>query len=561
MDLNAIMTNIYGENASQSFDALGFKGGNIGIHRQNANIKYLDDANSESPTNTITNQEIESSYKASKIYDTLPDLTFSGGAKKRGGAITVDHVYPSAEYIDDADLKTFIKEFYLHYLVTNAHKNLILIVPTSATLKKLISDFKAALKKEGVEELSTEASKYAAKCDCEFKNYIFDVYGKSSNNNDGFPYQVDSSFPSKGLSDIYRRTNRASRQYFFKFNSKDKIEVANNDKMTGAGTLKLIGKCDRNVLVLCGDIPSPSEVKSKVVKASLAGGAKRNILRHEFLKCVKKYDDLDSGAYEFVARVAKASSPSNVAKYYSGDFVHSAFSIISASETDPTTETTQIETGPMKDDEIENVHESIVEQYHPVKNIVKMDKVAIVLPKLLRESCKQSNSGKSSNKLFISNLNHMYSAIHAPKYMLYADAATALTKHNDSYDGVKNALNIMSEMESIDEDKEGSMSGGYLTTSYGHDKSTPLIRSVYSALSTSPFIGSIAREFTPILMTNIKHSAFEDHNMNDKDDDDDNIMPEKTESNVCPTCGDPKCDGSCSKSKPSESDFDIRAFF
>ena len=550
MDLNAIMTNIYGEKASQSFDALGFKGGNAGIHHQKANIKYLDDTKDDSPTS----QEIKSSYRASKIYNVLPsDLTFSGGTKKYGGVITDDHVYPSAEYIDNGDLKTFIKEFYLHYLVSNAHKNLILIIPTSATLKKLISDFKAALKKEGIEELSAEASKYAAKCDCEFKNYIFDVFGRSSNNNDGFPYQVDSSFPSKELPDIYRRTNRASRQYFFKFISKNKIEVANNDKMTGAATLKLIGKCDRNVLVLCGDIPSPSESKSKVVKASLAGGAKQNILRHEFLKCVRKYDDLDAGAYEFVARVAKASSPSNIAKYYSGDFVHSAFSIIAASETDSDTETSKIETGPIDNDEIETIHESIVEQYHPVKNVVKMDKVAVVLPKLLNESCRQSNSAYSSNKSFISNLNHMYSAIKAPKYMLYADTATALTKHNESYDGVKNALNIMSEMEAVGE--ENSMSGGYLTTSYGRNNSTPLIRSVYSALSTSPFIGSVAREFTPILMT--KHSAFEDHNMNEKDDDDE-IMPEKTDSKICPSCGDPKCDGSCSK---SESDFDIKAFF
>ena len=559
MDLNAIMTNIYGESASQSFDALGFKGGSK-IQHQKANIKYLDDANDDSQMNAITSQEIKSSYRASKIYDTLSDLTLSGGSKKYGGAASVEHVYPSAEYIDDADLKTFIKEFYLHYLVTNAHKNLILIIPTSATLKKLIADFKAALKKEGVEELSTDASKYAAKCDCEFKNYIFDVFGRTSNNNDGFPYQVDSSFPSKPLPDIYRRTNRASRQYFFKFNSKDKIEVANNDKMTGAGTLKLIGKCDRNVLVLSGDIPAPSETKSKVVKASLAGGAKRNALRHEFLKCVRKHDDLDAGAYEFIARVAKASSPSKIAKYYSGDFVHAAFSIIAASETDPDADGTGVETEQINDDEIESIHESIVEQYHPVKNIVKMDKVAIVLPKLLHESCRQSGSGKSSNKSFISNLNHMYSAIKAPKYMLYADAATAITKHNDSYDNVKNALNIMTEMENIDASVDGSMSGGFLTSTYGRDNSTPLIRSVYSALSASPFIGSIAREFTPILMTNIKHSAFEDHNMNDKDDDE-SIMPEKNEPTRCPKCGDPKCDGSCSKSNLSESDFDIRAFF
>ena len=61
-------------------------------------------------------------------------------------------------------------------------------------------------------------------------------------------------------------------------------------------------------------------------------------------------------------------------------------------------------------------------------------------------------------------------------------------------------------------------------------------------------------------MSNIKHSAFEDHNMNDKDDEDDELLSTKNEK-TCPKCGSPECDGSCSKSNLTENDFDIRAFF
>ena len=544
MDLNAIMSNIYGEGSSQNFNSLGFSGGNIQRHQ--ANVKYLDET---SEPNKHPVDEYEQSYRASKIFNSFHDITLSGGASDS------NHVYPSAEYINNEDLQTFIREFYLHYLVIKANKNMLLVVPSSATLKKLVADFKALLKKEGIQEMSPDASRFAAKSDLPFKQYIFDVYGRSSPNNDGFLYQVPDTFPDKGSSEVYRRTNRASKQYFFRFNSASKIEVANNEKLSGASTLKFLGKCDRSVLVLQGDIPPAAESKGKVVSASLQGGSKSNPLRHQFMKCVKNANSIDDGAYEFIARVSHATGASKVAKYYSGDFTHSAFSIIAANELNE--DNFSFDTSAKLD--LENEHAQLVDNYHPVKNIVKMDKVAAVLPKILNDATTHAKSGPEANTLFIANLRKMYGAIKAPKHMLYADIAASLTKSNDSPDSVRNALSIISAVE--DAENNTSMAGGsiYSTGVKSDSKvSTSLIRSVYSAISASPFIGSIAKEFTPLLIQpSFKHSAFEDNNMELLNEDNEQ---EKNESK-CPCEGKNGCD--CDKPKDAipESDFDIKAFW
>lgn len=539
MDLNAIMSNIYGEGSSQSFDSLGFTGGNIKRHA--ASIKYLDD-NTPSNENT-TNDAIMQSYKASKIFDSFHDITLTGGAAEK------DKLYPSAEYIENADLQKFIKEFFLHYLIINAHKNMILIVPTSSTLNRLVSEFKALLDKEKIEQCSPQASRYAAKADLAFKNYIFDVYGRTSPTNDGYLYQVPVDFASKGGKDIYRRTNRASKQYFFKFEGSNKISIADNEKFTNANQLKLLGCCDRAVIVLQGDVPPSSQGKSKVVSAQLSGGNKQKILRSFFKKCVGRNSSLDEAAYEFVARVAKASGAEKVAKYYSGDFAHAAFSILAAEEYGA--DNFSYDCG--EDLDQDQVHSAIIDNYKPTKSIVKMDKVAAVMPKLLKDATTRAIDGANANKLFISNLHKMYSAINAPKYMLAADVATAMTKESESEEAVDAACDTLATIEQTDENN--SMCGGSVFSSGLMKRGaiqTPLIRSVYSALSNTPFIGVVAKEYTPLLLaTNMKHSAFEDHNVEILAEDD-----TKPNDN-CPECG----EGKDPVKETAEPDFDIKAFF
>lgn len=557
MDLNTIMSNIYGENAPQNFDSLGLSGGRVTYKR--ANIKYLDE-DRKPPIGNIDGEEselaIHQSFKASKL------MSIVGGKLKKNDA----SIITSAEYVEDSDCQTFIKEFYLHYLITNPHKNMLLVIPSSSTLKTMVSDFKDRLKKEKIEPYTVEASRFAAKNDLPFKNYIFDVYGKDTNDNAGFVYQVPRDYPDKAVSDILRRTNRSSKQYYFKFGASGKITVSDSDKFSKTADLKFIAKCDRDVHVVKGDLPTISaSKKSKVISASLAGGAKnKHMLAHEFLRSVRKYNNIDDAAYNFIARVSKASSPSNVAKYYSGDLVHCALSIIADNKLD-IIEPSQNEIL-NEDDE----HGKIIDNYTPKKSIVKMDKVKAVLPKILKYS-EHSSTPQQANTTFVQSLSKMYSTVNAPDWMMKADVATSLIKNDDSIMGVKHAIETMNDIdcnngcpcEGKGDDLNLSLSGG---VKINGKMSTPFINSVYSALSSSPFIGLVAKEYTPLLNNSQKvdsKSAFEDKiNFDNENDDDLNIssIEEKNDDNE--NHEEVKEDNETKEDDGVEPEaFDIKAFF
>ena len=482
MDLNNIMRNIYGENAPQNFDSISLSGGKI--ERRRSNIKYLDDSND--PINDPTTDNAEYSYKASKIYSEYGDfMTLSGGAANSNGK-----VYPSAEYVPDESLKKFINEFYLHYLISNIHKNTILIVPSDSTLKSMIDDFKAKLKSEKIDECSPDASRYAAKNDLPFKNYIFDVYGKDSPNNEGAPYQIPSEFPATGSKETFRRTNRLSNVYFFKFESESNIKVANNEKMSNASSLKFIAKADYDCFILKGDIPPAVEGKSSNV-ITLSGGSKKHVLRSHFMSLVRKYDDLDEAAYNFIGSFKDANK---IANYYSGDYIHSAFSILAdEGNTDGFAFDEDVD-----EDDVADFHSQLIDNYSPHKSQIKMNKVCDVLPRILKNT-KMAKSGLEASKSFISTLHKMYGTTSAPSYMMKADIATALCKRNGGVQGVRNAFQIMDEVDNIDSNAMSNDS--YLNSSIELGEksiSSPLVNTIYNAISSSPFIGSMAREYTPM---------------------------------------------------------------
>lgn len=561
MDLNSIMSNIYGENAPQNFDSLSLSGGKINYKR--SKIKYLDESIQSDNNDTTNSIEADYSFKANKIFPTLGNLfSISGGATK-------STIYPSAEYVEDSGLKTFIKEFFLHYLVSNIHKNTILIVPSDSTLKKMVDDFKSKLKSENIEEYSPDASRYAAKTELPFKNYIFDVYGKETPDNDGFPYQVSSEFPSTGMTDVLRRTNRLSKVYFFKFVSESEIKVATNEKMSGASSLKFLAKADHDCFILKGDVPAVSEGKSSnIVTATLSGGNKSNYLRNYFLSLVSKYNnDLDMASYDFIGVIGAAgddiqNEAKKLSKYYSGDYLHTAFSILSDNQ--------EFDINKDADEnDINDVHSAIIDNYTPKKSLIKMNKVYDVLPRIYK-NCKSAKSGLQASKIFISTIKKMYETISAPPYMIQADIATAMCKQNNSLQNVRNALHIIDEIKRIDDNPsafDGPDNNSYFNSSIKMSDKTvisPLVSTVYGAISSSPFIGSVAREYTPMLLSTPKrsHKSFkpkasfeEDKNINQDDegtlqfsilnDDDSSPISKQNENSV----------------KDIDIDFDVKSFF
>lgn len=572
MDLNSIMSNIYGENAPQSFDSLHLSGGNI--VRRVAKIKYLDD---DTKSTTTDNDDVSSyiaaaySYRANKISPIINNaFSISGGAKQT-------KIYSSAEYIEDEGLKAFIKEFDLHHKVVNTKRNTIFVIPSKTTLQKMIDEFKDKLKKEGIEEYTQEASLYSSKTDLPYKNYIFNVYGKNGENNDT-NYHVPAGFPDTGeYETILIRTNLLSNIYYFKFISESEIRVSANENMTKYSTLKFIAKAANECFILKGDLPPASDKKaSNVVTATLSGGNKKNYLKNYFLSLVQKNEeDIDSAAYKFIGAIGAAEddiqeTAKKLSKYYSGDYLHTAFSILADNQEFDVNEN-------VKDKTVDKVHSAIIDYYKPKKSVVKMNKVNEVLPMIYR-NCKSSPSGKEASKMFVSTLKKMYNTISSPSYMMRADIATALCKQNSNYQSVRNALNVIDEVKKI-EDNPTAFDGPENNSSYFNSSIrlnnrsviSPLVSTIYGAISSSPFIGSIAKEYTPLLMTKSKsHKEFkpkkafeDDKNVDDNDDvlrfsilNDEDTNKEKTKEN----------DEERTKEKTKEdvdsvADIDIKSFF
>lgn len=507
MDLNTIMSNIYGESSPQSFDHITLTGGNA--RRSNGpRIRYVDSTVSPS------SQSFRATKLMSSIASSFPSL--SGGAKS-----TDTLTYPSAAYVKDSDLQTFIREFYLHYLVSNAHRNLILVIPESVTLSKMVDDFKAKLRAEGirVDEPTPEASRYAAKSDLPFKNYIFDVYGK--NENDGMPYHIPSTFPDSGETEVLRRTNRLSNIYYFKVSSKSDIKVSSSENMSNAVTLKFVARCDNDVFVLRGDLPKPNESRSSniVTASSMSGGAidRRSTLKRMLVKLSERYHDVNQAAYDFIA--AAASTPSSIrniaSNYYSGDYLHTALSMIADN-----TCSLPINVG-MSGGNIDAIHSRLIDAYTPRKSNIKFDKVNQVIPAIAKNA-RKARSGKDANAAFFKTLREMYNTTNAPKWMMYADVATAMCRRNPTPDGLRNAIDAIGKMEAIENGGDG-MSGGYSNSTLrlsNHIVSSPFLEEVYGAVSATPFVGMVAREYTPIPMRTYRRSvvrgAFEDaHELDD----------------------------------------------
>lgn len=534
MNLNRIMDNIYGDSSSQSFDGVSLTGGHV-EHRR-ARIRYIDEP---AASNSRVPSYSELSSKANKIYDYMNDDDSFGFSISGGGVSNPTHassaksetVLASMDFVDDEDAKLFIKEFHLHYLVNNAHNNSIYVIPTSATLKKLVSDLKAKLKEENIEPYTDQAGKYISTSDLPFKNYIFDVYGKDSKNNEGFDYQVTSDFPNTGMSTVLRRKNRLSIPYFFKFASKDDIKVSTNSKMSNPKSLEFVAKCARDCFILRGDIPpaTDSGKKSNVVTPTLSGGAKANNLRSLFKSFVRKYDgDIDQAAYDFVSTVALSEAENtgdidqaaaHMAKAYSSDFVHSAFSVLAADDYDPV----NIDDGEYDTKDIDEMHEAIISAYQPKSMNINLDHAKSAIKAAYLRS-KSAKTGMEASKMMVSDMMRMYGKY--PVSMFKADLATALVKRNQSEDTIDYAFDMMDAIDAANSSTPTpSLAGGSLDSQMTFDDgvSSGLTNAIYSAFSASPFIGVNARGYTPMLLNKSRkrkrvmkkrfsNQAFEDNN-------------------------------------------------
>lgn len=534
MSLDNIMSNIYGQGATQSFDRVQLLKNRYSLQRRSANIKYIDMPTESKNDPVAVQSKMLGRYKNNKM-SSNDDYTLSGGSLENqsrqfntfmyGGksASNLDAKPVLPEYVSDPELKEYIHTFHLYYATINSHPNTILVCPPKQKLTEMINAFKADLKKNNINSVTIEASKYASKTtNLPHKQYWFDVYGHTSVNNNEFEYKVPEGFPNINDKIIVRRTNRLSNVYYFEF-SKGKVRVANNSAMEGAKDLKLLARCENSFYVFKGDLPAPMDkdsTRSNVITAEmmhLTGGAIKNDfvmnklrLRSYFNTLVRKYNnDLISASEEFIPAVGLAeventgdlsSSARKIAKYISANPLHGAMSILSSEE--------EIE-APLEDciydpKDLDQMEDAILTSYEPKFARIDKNKAKQCIRANYLNSIKSTDRPLDATRNFVSAIKKVYG--NNPSTMFKADIATGILSSRkvnnetlqytydvmDSVDDMlnNNSSNSRMEMNSNPLFKyQANVAGG---------ASSALMNTIYNALMYKPFTGTEAKSATPM---------------------------------------------------------------
>lgn len=504
MNLDNIMSNIYGEDSSQSFDKVNLLKMQYVINRKAANVRYIDVSNDNKPTTVSYRRPVQ-----------VQKYNLTGGAVNN--ATTPLFLDANPFHVKDKELQDFIHTFHLEYLMANPNSNSFIVIPSAKVMKELKDDYYAELKNNNITDYdSVEASRLAAKCDkLKFKNYLFDVHGKN-NGNDGYSYRLDATYPETKFNDVLRRTNRADNIYYWKFNGAN-AEVSASKKFTKPSILQLVGKCARSVFVFKGELPAAASndrlKNTNVVTASLSGGAKRNNnlgLREYFNKLLRKYNnDIYAAADEFVPTIglAEVSQTGNVkavaqkiANYSSANLVHTAMSMLFADDNNSFNNIDLDDIESFSAEDHNAMVDAIVNEYQPKNKSINMKTAVDAITSLYNKSTTSHNPYEAS-KQFVSDVMKMYGKFQPS--MFKADVATALLNthrvNDSSMNFVYNVVDSMSDL--INHSNYTSTSSNPLfkeQMSTRKGVTSGLTAAIYNAYNQQPFIGVAAKCGVPM---------------------------------------------------------------
>ena len=509
MSLDNIMSNIYGEASSQHFDKVSLLKTQFKLSKRSGAIKYLDNE----PV------QVRSLYIPSGGNQSF---NLTGGSKHNyaGGGKTVEEV-ASVEAISDSAVTNFVNTFHLNKLLLNAHPNTVLVVPGSSQMKKYEEEFTEACVKGGVKNTSSpEAAKIAAKDETlTYKNCVFDVYGRDSSDNAGFPYKIPVDFANSNSSEVFRRTNRFDNVYYFKVDGGE-LTVSANKSMSGAKSLTLVGRFPPSCLVFKGDLPSAeSKVKgSNVATASLSGGAKRLGLRNYFNQLIAKHDnDIHAAAEEFVPSVmlAEVTRSGNIAKaaekvanYCSADIVHSAMSILfSDADAEGFNDIGFDDVEGFSASDLDAANKAILDHYTPKGKAIAANTALSAIKSLYAKST-SAGSPMEASRSFVSDIVRMYGKY--PISMFKADVATSILSSHRVNDSTMS--HIYSLADSINDLANRTNYSGQSTNPLFKEQvsthagvTSALTNAIYNAFTFRPFIGINAKCGTPMFM---KHNHY-----------------------------------------------------
>ena len=202
----------------------------------------------------------------------------SGGAKKKRRGGDVDSTIYATPYfyiITKPDAQKWIDACGLSVPAQHPQTRAIIVLPPKEKMKAQIKEVQDALDKEGIKFGTTKANEFINTHKFEAQDYCLNVYGASSPDNEGMPYAVPKGFPDTGSDETVRRTARSSGVFYLRFSKADAIKCGTNKDFSGeTTTLEFVAKCEKDVYILSGTMPTPTEesVKPQRNVVTMTGG-------------------------------------------------------------------------------------------------------------------------------------------------------------------------------------------------------------------------------------------------------------------------------------------------
>ena len=424
-----------------------------------------------------------------------------GSSKINGGISSYEDVaYP--EYIKNEDWKLFIESFYLIRKVINSKSSSIYVIPPHDKLEKMIKDFEAQMKKEGINVGSPEAAVYASNVekDFEWRRCIFKFFGDSDPNH----FRIQSVKPAFENFGWIKRTNELNEQFLFKYIDGETIGITpeldeTKDLDTGSTKCKVIAKCLNNIYVFQGDLP-----KAKVLyesKEGLNGGNINESKINYFMQSIEK----DPSAESFVSSLALAAFEEGkdiqpFVEDFSGNLIHAGFRMCFDS---------RISDIPNEDYDIEDIRKMTqrLQQGNKLKSFNSFNYVKS-LENIYSNTLRSNLKPVESTKKYVNSLKKFYKNNEA---LMEADIATALYQNLDqtTKEDISRIFDLVREMENPENGMRSTIGRNEYEESSDKCYSTSRLNAeIHDAIQNSPLIGLNAKTYSASLRKmNLKHKV------------------------------------------------------
>ena len=324
INIDRVLKNIYGDDSTQSMASLS---GGYTRKPLKRPVGYSSLIVGDDTSARLTSSQL---FSNSTYDDSFTSMSGGGKRRRRGGSDMIIYATPYYYIIDNPEVEKWVNTCGLSVPVQHPQSRAIIVIPPKPQMASQIKEVQDALSKEGIKFGTTKANEFINTHKFEAQHYCLNVYGSSSPDNEGMDYAVPDGFPDSGSDKIIRRTARSSGVFYLKFSGANDIICGTDKNLSGSTKLKFVAKCEKDVYILTGEMPTPTEESTRPERnvVTMTGGDLKSTTLPIYFKRLIKYrnGDLDAAAYDFIGALGCSGTPTKtLLKHYSSNFLHSAF--------------------------------------------------------------------------------------------------------------------------------------------------------------------------------------------------------------------------------------------